>query len=176
MIKKIIKYISNIVLYTFAITTFVLLIMSLIGIKPYITISGSMEPNIMTGSICFVNTKEKYDNIKVDDVIAFKTNNMLITHRVLNVSPDGIQTKGDNNEEPDNIITDKTNFVGKTLFSIPLIGYIVMFFKTPIGLSVIGAILLILVLSNIKSLFKPKDDELKNNEKLIYPKTTANFK
>lgn len=143
--KKTLKYTLNIITYGFIGIVLMLIILSLIGIKPYITISGSMEPNIKTGSVCFVNTKAKYESVQVDDIIAFKTGGMLVTHRAVNLTPNGIETKGDNNEDMDTFVTNNNNFVGKTMFSIPYAGYIVMFFKKPFGLSIIIAILLVLV-------------------------------
>lgn len=154
MIKRIIKNIVNIVTYGCAAITVLLIILSLIGIRPYITISGSMEPNIKTGSVCFVNYGANYEDVEVDDVIAFKAGNTLVTHRVLNFTENGIETKGDNNEDPDSIITNKNNFVGQTLCSIPYAGYAIMFFKTPIGLSIITAILFLLIFANVKDCSK----------------------
>ena len=42
------------------------------NIEPRIVLSGSMEPKIHTGSICFINKKVPYDKIKTGDIIAFK--------------------------------------------------------------------------------------------------------
>lgn len=41
-----------------------LLVIQMFGIKPYIVMSGSMEPTIHTGSVCFVNTIADYSDIK----------------------------------------------------------------------------------------------------------------
>lgn len=167
MIKKILKHFSNALLYAFAGITLILLVLSLSGIKPYITVSGSMEPNIMTGSVCFVNTNAKYENVEMNDIIAFNAGNTLVTHRVVNFTSGGLQTKGDNNEEPDTIITTNSNFVGKTLCSIPVVGYIVMFFKTPIGLSAIGLILLLLIVFSIKDFPNSKNKTTRNNNTIL---------
>ena len=143
--RRIIEISSNVLLYSFAGIALILLILNLVGIKPYITISGSMEPTIKTGSICFVNINEQYKDVKINDIIAFEAgNNNLVTHRVLNIDENGIETKGDNNQDADFIKTNESNFVGKTLFSIPYIGYLTMFFKKPIGILVIAIILILL--------------------------------
>ena len=61
-----------------------------------------MEPNIETGSMCFINTRYKYEDVKIGDVISYKLNdNMLVTHRVVEISDNGIETKGDANESND---------------------------------------------------------------------------
>jgi signal peptidase len=162
MTKKTWKYLSNIAnitLYGFAFITVLVIILSLIGIKPYITVSGSMEPNIKTGSVCFVNHNVEYEAINVDDVIAFKAGGTLVTHRVIDITEEGMTTKGDNNEDKDFSTTKKSNFVGKTLFSIPYVGYVVMFFRQSTGLYIAGAILVLLVVLSIKDIFVPKEKE-----------------
>lgn len=57
------------------------------NIEPRIVLSGSMEPKIHTGSICFINKKVPYDKIKTGDIIAFKAGkNTMVTHRVISVT------------------------------------------------------------------------------------------
>lgn len=100
------------------------LICFLIGIKPYITLSGSMEPEIHTGSLCFVDTHVCYEQMEEGDVVAFETTaGSLVTHRILSITPEGLETKGDANETSDGISVTEQNFCGKTLFSIPYAGY-----------------------------------------------------
>lgn len=66
------------------------------NIEPRIVLSGSMEPKIHTGSICFINKKVPYDKIKTGDIIAFKAGkNTMVTHRVISVTNSGFETKGD---------------------------------------------------------------------------------
>ena len=76
------------------------------GIDAYVVRSGSMEPAIQTGSLCFVNTHTPYDDIKAGDVIAFRiATGDLVTHRAITVTDQGIETKGDNNDTSDGIST-----------------------------------------------------------------------
>ena len=154
--KKILKHTTNTIIYLFAFIAIILLALSLLGIKPYITVSGSMEPSIQTGSVCFVNLNAKYEDVQINDVIAFKAGGTLVTHRALNFAKNGIETKGDNNESPDSIITNESNFVGQTLFSIPYIGYIIMFLKSPFGLYIAIAIAVILLFFNISDIIQQK--------------------
>ena len=161
--KRFLKYASDITVYGFAVLTVLLIVLSVIGVKPYITISGSMEPTILTGSVCFVNTKTHYDDIQINDIIAFRAGgNTLVTHRVIGIDEDGVTTKGDNNEDADSLNTTKDNYVGETLFSIPYIGYAVMLLKKPVGLVLIIAILSLLVLWNVKDSWKPKEKTTQN--------------
>lgn len=104
----------------------------LIGIKPYITLSGSMEPKIHTGSLCFVDTHARYEQMEEGDVVAFETTaGSLVTHRILSITPEGMETKGDANESSDGISVTEQNFCGKTLFSIPYAGYGVAALQKP---------------------------------------------
>ena len=102
-------------------------VMLMCGIRPYITMSGSMEPDIQTGSICFVNTHASFYDVQKGDVIAFQTaSGALVTHRVIGVEENGmvLVTKGDNNDVEDGPTTTVENFRGETLFSIPYVGYV----------------------------------------------------
>ena len=102
-------------------------VMLMCGIRPYITMSGSMEPDIQTGSICFVNTHASFYDVQKGDVIAFQTvSGALVTHRVIGVEENGmvLVTKGDNNDVEDGPTTTVENFRGETLFSIPYLGYL----------------------------------------------------
>ena len=67
-----------------------------------------MEPSIHVGSLCFVNKHYKYEKIKENDIIAFKipTGNKA-THRVIRITEEGFETKGDANEAADGFITTK---------------------------------------------------------------------
>ena len=105
-----------------------------IGIEPFVVISGSMEPKIQTGSLCFINKHAKYDNVNVDDIIAYTApTGDKITHRVINITDEGIETKGDKNNISDGTSTTPDNFIGKNLFSIPKLGYVVKLIQTPRG-------------------------------------------
>ena len=104
----------------------IFLILYISGIVPYVVLSGSMEPTIETGSLCFINKHTNFKKIKEKDIIAFKSKEgTLATHRVVKVTKSGIKTKGDNNNNIDSNIIVKENFVGKNIFWIPKVGYVV---------------------------------------------------
>ena len=131
---KIIKQIIN-VLTTIIIGVGVLiLVLYLFGIVPYVVLSGSMEPTIDTGSLCFINKNAKYEDVKEKDIIAFKlSDGTLVTHRAIEITETGIVTKGDNNDGADSNQVKKDNFVGKNLFWIPKVGYAVKAFQSTKG-------------------------------------------
>ncbi len=126
------------------------MILYLFNIKPYIVLSGSMEPTIKTGSLCFINYNVKYSSIKKNDVIAYRLNSdTLVTHRVVNITTNGFETKGDNSNEKDNIITTENNYLGKNVFWIPYIGYLFKAFQTTNGRVVYFVLLLVLLIIGI---------------------------
>jgi len=120
---------------------FILIIISLIPLpgnyKVFSVMSGSMEPTIKTGSIVFVKPSSDY---KVDDIISFSESgniNQSTTHRIIEIiQSDGrifYKVKGDANDAADWRETPKENVIGKVLFSIPLLGYLLTFAKQPLG-------------------------------------------
>lgn len=101
--------------------------------------SGSMEPAVHTGSMVFVVPQ---DNYVENDVITFRSRTdpkKTTTHRITQVSQDldlgftSYSTKGDANEDPDAGITYKEQVIGKVVFSLPFLGYLVAFAKTQLG-------------------------------------------
>lgn len=131
---KIVKKTVNIITTLIIILGGILLILYLFGIVPYVVLSGSMEPTIDTGSLCFINKKTKIESIKEKDIIAFKLKDgTLVTHRAVEITDEGIVTKGDNNNDVDSNIVTKNNFVGKNLFWIPKLGYVVKAFQSTTG-------------------------------------------
>ena len=101
------------------------------GIRWYIVMSGSMEPDIRTGSVCFVDTRAVYEEIREGDVIAFYRGSGLVTHRVIAVTEAGLETKGDANPRSDGITVAPDNFHGKTVGSLPYAGYVLYVLKKP---------------------------------------------
>lgn len=152
--KKKLKLVGNIIVYAFVAIIIAVFIMYFMGIKPYITMSGSMEPNIRTGSVCFVNTRADYNDIKEGDVVAFQTaTGSLVTHRAIAVTDKGIETKGDNNEVSDGITTTVANFKGKTLFSVPHLGYLMNYLQQPTGKIIVAVIVIAIIALNIADIF-----------------------
>lgn len=131
---KIIKKIINVLTTLIIVVGGIFLVLYLFGIVPYVILSGSMEPTIKTGSLCFINKKVDVQEIKKKDVIAFKLDDgTLVTHRVDKINKDGIITKGDNNKRVDDGVVTANNYVGKNIFWIPKVGYVVMAFQSTRG-------------------------------------------
>src|SRR3989344_8902632 len=103
--------------------------------------SGSMEPTIHTGSLVVIKPKESYAE---GDVITFgkdtKTD-VPTTHRIVASRAEGgvliFTTKGDANEESDTKEVVQSEVVGKALFAVPYVGYLIDFARKPLGFALL---------------------------------------
>ena len=99
-------------------------------------LSGSMEPAISVGSIIVIRSADEY---KIDDIITFQfaLNQPATTHRIIDTQIiEGrtyFITQGDANEEPDPRPVREEEVLGRVLFSVPLVGYVVNFVQQPLG-------------------------------------------
>lgn len=85
--------------------------------KPLVVISGSMEPQIMTGDL-LIDTPVAMEDVEVGDVLSLRDDvtDRLVTHRVIEVTEqaDGswhVRMQGDANDSPDGavyVVTDDT--------------------------------------------------------------------
>lgn len=124
---------------------------SLFGYQFKFVLSGSMEPNIKTGSVIAIKSKVDKTDLNKGDVITFLTKNeSIVTHRIVNISKNKEQyiTKGDANNREDVNPVIIENIIGKySGFTIPFLGYIIGFVSSPQGfflfLIIPGVILII---------------------------------
>lgn len=89
-----------------------------------IVLSGSMEPTFYPGDIILIKHVAP-EEIKVGDIITINsTERPIYTHRVINITwSDGcpiFQTKGDANEDPDNIKATYDEVLGKVILIYPV--------------------------------------------------------
>ena len=118
------------------------------GIKTFTIISGSMEPNISVNDLVII--KEVNENeIKKGDIISFKINGEIITHRVINIETDTngeilYTTQGDANNIQDSIKIKFENIEGKYIGKISKIGGILIALKSKTKLAIIIIVLLII--------------------------------
>ena len=165
------KVLSTAAVLIVVVLTVLLVGVRLIGLKPYVVLSGSMEPSYQVGSLIYVKSVD-YKTLKVDDPITFMAgDSTVVTHRITEVlidpeDPDTIRyfTKGDANDEPDSSSVHYKNIIGKPLFSVPYLGYVSNYIQNTPGRYVAisgGAVLLLLVF--IPDLFA-SDDEKKSTK------------
>ena len=165
MVKKISNQVLNVLVILVAACVVSVLVGAACGMKPYVVMSGSMEPKIQTGSICFINENVAYDRIKENDVIAFQTSaGAMVTHRMIGITEEGFETKGDNNDVSDGVSTTEANYCGKNVFHVPYVGYGVQYLKTTrgkiIGITVLVCIVIASFMTYSKDETKTADEEL----------------
>ncbi len=134
------------------------------GINLYIVRSGSMEPEILTGSLCMINMKYPYEKIQCSDVIAFESGNTLVLHRVIQRTDEGLITKGDNNQVDDGKTTTEENYVGKNVGVIPYLGYFVSWIQTYRGKLMFAVVLMFIMILEI--LMKEEGDKRTYTKKI----------
>ena len=127
----------------------------LVGLTPYVVLSGSMEPTYHTGSLIYVKKADPF-TIEAGTPITFMMDeDTIATHRVVEVVPDEtdstvvrFRTKGDANDAVDGSLVHYKNVIGTPVFSIPYLGYVSDYITNPpgmyIGFTVLGIIILML--------------------------------
>lgn len=99
---------------------------NLIKFRSYTVLSGSMEPEFYPGDMVVV-TKPNPSKLQPNDIITFKMDNEIVTHRIVEKTQEGFITQGDNNSVQDSEIITEENIIGKVIFDIPKAGYITQF-------------------------------------------------
>ena len=120
--------------------------------QPIVVLSGSMLPTYQVGSIIYYKPVDKSE-IAAGDVITYKLNNTLVTHRVQRVVNGEYVTKGDNNNVEDSRAVKYEDVQGKVGgLNIPILGYGVQFIKDNpwIFIIIVGILLAEFLMSNVK--------------------------
>lgn len=143
-----IKLLSTILFWLFMIVIGILILMvvqsritgeepSLLGHRLYIVESGSMEPTIMMSSAIIIK-EIPVDEIKNGDVITYASDDSSprVTHRVVRIVGErkAFITKGDQNNAEDMSPVRPEMVIGRVLFSVPILGYILKFLSSIPGI------------------------------------------
>ena len=162
-IKKLLKLYHRflgLLLVALLLTVFVSIVPRFFGIKPFIVLSGSMEPEIHTGSMAYIHTKTDPYKIHSGDIITYKISDTVVTHRVIDETVTTVTTKGDANEEADFSPVTRDNIVGKYLFSIPYLGYLYSYITTPFLFPVLVSLFVVeLIISTIYQFISKKEEQ-----------------
>jgi len=158
---NIFKGVINVILTLIIVVGGIFITLYFFGITPYVVLSGSMEPTIKTGSLSFINKNIKLQDIKENDIIGFKIgSDNLVTHRVVSITLNGLTTKGDNNKVVDGGFVTNNNYVGKNIFWIPKLGFVVIAVQTPTG-KIVGITSIILLF--LAGIFLGEDNKKERN-------------
>jgi signal peptidase len=140
----------------------------LVGLNVYMVISPSMEPTCPVGSVIWVKKISDPSKLKENDVVTFRlTEKTTATHRIIEIKPDDTDpagyvfiTKGDNNDNKDNVPLSPSKVVGKEIVTIPYLGYVANYIQHKPGIYyAIGTCLTIIVLLFITDALTDDDDD-----------------
>ena len=163
MLKKICSFFSTILMLLLVVIAALLLVPKLLGYTQYAVISGSMEPNIPVGSIVYDKEVEP-EELEIGDVITYRlSGDTLVTHRIVAIddATQTVQTKGDANEAEDGTPVPYSEIVGLKAFHVPLLGYISIYGKTPLGIAAVCGVLVVLILLNFLPDILSEEEEKK---------------
>ena len=169
ILKKIIHVLS-IITYILTIIYAMVCIPMIFGYHPVVVLSGSMEPTYKTGSIIYYK-KIELKNLKEKDVITYETKNKtFVSHRIVSIDGDFIETKGDANDVPDVNKVHYENVKGKVAeISLPYIGNYIRIVNDNITIAVIIAVVILIsefLISNKETFnISKKNESSEENEK-----------
>lgn len=143
---------------------------SVFGYSIFRVSSGSMEPELMVGDIILDKAVENPENLKVGDVITFKSNDygdMLVTHKVIKAPYEEneklmLQTKGIANDLADKPIS-VDNVKGIMICKVDYLDTVYNIFLSPWGLLILIALIVIIFFDEIITIVKI----LTNNDKSV---------
>ncbi|MDF2877001.1 MAG: peptidase signal peptidase [Clostridia bacterium] len=116
---------------------FIWFVAGVFTVYPSVIATGSMEPLIKPGDVILIEKVKDLEDIKildVGDVIQFRREDILITHRIVEVLQEdaslGYRTKGDNNSAIDRQIVKVEDIKGILKRVIPKVGWPTLIFKS----------------------------------------------
>ena len=117
------------------------------GLSIYEVITDSMTPKYPVGSVIYVE-KAQPEDIKVDDVITFSIGtdtSQVMTHRVVAIDSENhtFTTKGDANKDVDVSPVAFQRLLGKPMYCIKHIGFLVQLFESNEGRVFLGVLLVL---------------------------------
>ncbi len=166
MTKKIIKYIILIALIILFIINLILSFEEnthILGIYMFNIISESMEPTFYKDDLVVVR-KCSEKELKKGDIITFKQDDRIISHRIDGITKEKGEvkfiTKGDNNEVRDQELVEVQDIYGKVLFSIKDVGKVIHYIQNARGfINIVMFIIILFVLISLR-------DNQKNSRKI----------
>ena len=142
----------------------------ILGYKPAVILTGSMEPTFPVNSVVYYKTAD-FSQIAVGEPIIYQKSKALITHRVVekNIEEGYVVTKGDANNTKDSYEVNIEEVRGKVYFMVPYIGYAALIIQNRYIFIMLISILVLNIALN--KLFEEDDDKETSSEK-----TNINYK
>lgn len=111
------------------------------GYSPAVVLTGSMSGTIEPNDLIVTRRQAEY---RQGDVITYANQYSTVTHRIVQVTDDGYRTKGDANNAEDGAMVLPEQVLGRVVLTVPKIGAVILFLKTPFGLLCMLAALVLL--------------------------------
>ncbi len=148
-LRRVLHPVINGVIALIVVIAAAILVLLCCGIRQYVVLTGSMEPEIPVGSVCFVRSRYPFSEVSAGDIITFRdVSGAVVTHRAARLEENRIFTKGDaNNLEDENPVTAE-NFLGKAVLTVPGLGKPLRFLRSRTGMLLFAAVILLLILAD----------------------------
>lgn len=159
--SRFLKVIVNIILVGAILTAAALLVPPLAGVQTFVMDDMSMQTNLAPGSVTYAVDKEAGE-LKNGDKVLEQASSGSYVYRVtnLNVQEDTCTLTAPNTSPQLTKEANISNGVAKVVFTIPVIGYVVMAMKTTEGLIIIGlAVLFVILLFILSEVWKKDEDD-----------------
>jgi len=110
------------------------------GFAPLAVASGSMQPAMDVGDLIIIREQKNY---AVNDIVTYSTGRSIVTHRIVEMDGSNAVVKGDANNVADGSVP-LSSIEGKMVLRIPRVGDAMLLARTPAGMLVViaGVILL----------------------------------
>lgn len=164
LLARVCSVLGTILLIVLILACVPLTVPRMFGYNIYTVVSGSMEPEIPTGSLVYVKNMEP-EEVKEKEIIAFYSaidGNSIITHRVVTNSTlmGEFITKGDANEGNDVNPVAYDHFIGRVSLSVPIAGGLAQMFTSTFGkIAAASMIVLAVVLHLIAAVLGRRGEE-----------------
>lgn len=151
------------------------------GLMPYVVLSGSMEPALPTGSVAFIDQKDR--DVEIGDIVTYRVGQeasietgegtfasaeegTLVTHRIVGTTAGGNYiTKGDANEVEDVVELNPVQIVGTYKFNIPRLGSLMLKIGTrTMTMILVGLIVLNIVTSLLSWAWEDEEKKQENED------------
>lgn len=108
----------------------------LFGFYPMLVTTGSMEPALPAGAMVIARAQGDY---AVGDVISFRQDGGVVTHRIVEETAEGYRTAGDANNVGDDETVPREAVLGRVVVCLPWAGGLLMALREPVGILLLAA-------------------------------------